>query len=208
MLDWERWTLTHSLGAAAVLALPLVLGLGLGLVARKETSVAAGVAVVVDAPVDEEDAEADVEVEGEAVFLGAALELAVADPAVDDPVGEALAAAEWLADGLAEWLADGLAEWLGDGLAEWLADGLAEGERDGDEDAEADGDGVEVPDEGSAWHSVSVLDVAAGAACAVPSTPRIRKLPLSKVTAATLTCAKRMRIACLRCSSGLPSSLW
>jgi hypothetical protein len=200
MLDWERWTLTHSLGAAAVLALPLVLGLGLGLVARNETSVAAGVAVVVDAPIDAEDAEGDVGVDGEAVFLGAALELAVVDRAVDDPVGEALAAAEWLADGLAEW--------LGDGLAEWLADGLAEGEWDGDEDAEADGDGVEVPDEGSAWHSVSVLDVAAGAACAVPSTPRIRKLPLSKVTAATLTCAKRMRIACLRCSSGLPSSLW
>jgi len=37
MLDWERWTLTHSSGAAAVLLLlvPLVAGLGseLGLAA-------------------------------------------------------------------------------------------------------------------------------------------------------------------------------
>jgi hypothetical protein len=86
MLDWERWTVTHSLGCAAVLALPLLLVLGLGLVVRKESRVAA----VVDAVVDEEDAEGDVEVDGEAVFLGAALALG----AVDDGVGEAVAAVE------------------------------------------------------------------------------------------------------------------
>jgi hypothetical protein len=93
MLDWERWTVTHSLGCA-VLALPLLLVLGLGLVVRKESRVAAVVAVVVDAVVDEEDAEGDVEVDGEAVFLGAALELAAADCAVDDGVGESVAAVE------------------------------------------------------------------------------------------------------------------
>ena len=68
-----------------------------------------------------------------------------------------------------------------------------------------------VPDEGSGWHTVSVFDVAAvlaaDAACAVLSTPKVRKLPLSKVTVATLTCAKRIRIACLRCSSGSPCAL-
>jgi hypothetical protein len=210
MLDCERWTLTHSLGAAVVLA--LLLALALGLVVSKESTVAAGVPVVVDVPVGEGDAEGDVEVsrdgDGEAVFSGAALELAAAGCAVDDPVGESVDAVDWLADGLVDWLADGLADWLADGLAEGECDG--DGEWDGDDDGEDDGDdvGVEVADEGSAWHTVSVLDVAAAAACAVPSTPRVRKLPLSKVTAAALRCAKRMRIACLRCSSALPSSLW
>ena len=51
----------------------------------------------------------------------------------------------------------------------------------------------------AAWFAVAAV-----AACALPSRPRVRKLPLSKVTAATLTCAKRMRIACLRRSSRLP----
>ena len=110
--------------------------------------------------------------------------------------------ADWPAGGLAEpeWLADGLVEGEGDG------DGEGEGERDGDGDG--DGDGVGVPDDGSAWHTLAVLaGVAAGAACALPSTPKVRKLPLSKVTAATLTCAKRIRIACPCCSSGLPCAL-
>jgi hypothetical protein len=192
MLDWERWTLTHSSGAAVVLALPLLLELGLA--ATKESSVAAvvlvDVAVVVSAVVD-------VLADGEAVFAGVELTLA-AGGAVDDPVGESVATAEWLADGLAEDEEDGDGEWEGDG----------DGDGDGDEEPDGDGVGVGVPDEGSAWHTVSAFGVAVGAACAVPSAPRLRKLPLSKVTAATLTCAKRIRIACLRCSSGLPSSLW
>jgi hypothetical protein len=83
-------------------------------------------------------------------------------------------------------------------------DGEGEGERGGEGDG--DGEGVGVPDESSAWHTVSVFDVvaalAAGAACAVPSMPTVRKLPLSKVTAVTLTCAKRIKLARLRCSSG------
>jgi hypothetical protein len=83
---------------------------------------------------------------------------------------------------------------------DWVAGGLVTGE--------GDGEGVGVLEGGSAWHTVSVFAVAAtGAACASASRPRVRKLPLSKVTAATLTCAKRMRIACLRCSSGLPCAL-
>jgi hypothetical protein len=204
MLDSERCTLTHSLGAAVALA--LLLALALGLVVSKESTVAAGLPVVVDVPVGEGSADGDVEVsrdgDGEAVFSGVALELAAEGCAVADPVGESVDVVDWLGDGLAEWLADG--------LAEGECDGDGDGEWDGDDDGEDDGDdvGVEVADEGSAWHTVSVFDVAAAAVCAVPSTPRVRKLPLSKVTAAALTCAKRMRIACLRCSSALPSSLW
>jgi hypothetical protein len=66
--------------------------------------------------------------------------------------------------------------------------------------------GEVVADDGSAWHTVSVAGVAARlvneAAWAVPSTPRARKPPLNKLTAATRTCAKRIRIARLRCSAG------
>ena len=88
---------------------------------------------------------------------------------------------------------------------DWLTDGLTEGDGDGEGegDGEGDGEGVGVLDEGSARHTVSVFGVVAtGAACALPSTPRARQLPLSKVTAAALTCAKRIRIACLRGPSG------
>ena len=79
---------------------------------------------------------------------------------------------------------------------DWVASGPVAGEGDG----EGEGDGVGVPEEGNTWHTRSVFAVvASGAACAWPSRPRVRKLPLSRVTAATLTCAKRMRIACPRC---------
>jgi hypothetical protein len=79
-----------------------------------------------------------------------------------------------------------------------LVEGDGEGDGDGDGDGECDGDGdgegVGVAEAGRAWHTVSVLLLAArGAASALPSTPRVRKLPLSKVTAATLTCAKRIK---------------
>jgi hypothetical protein len=50
--------------------------------------------------------------------------------------------------------------------------------------------------------SVFVAD-AACAACALPSAPKVMKLALSNVVAASRTGAKRMRMACLRCSSGL-----
>jgi len=91
---------------------------------------------------------------------------------------------------------------------DWVAGGLVAGEGDGEGEGEGDGDGEGVAEDGSAWHTVSVLAVvASGAACALPIRPRVRKLPLSKVTAATLTCAERMRIARLRCSSGLPCTL-
>ena len=92
----------------------------------------------------------------------------------------------------------------GDDAVDGSPDGLVAGEGTG----EGDGARVGVPEGGSAWHTVSVFaDAAIGAACASASRPRVRKLPLSKVTAATLTCAKRIRIACLRCSSGLPCAL-
>jgi hypothetical protein len=159
-------------------AVPVLAGVPVGVLA----------AVLAGVP-DGDDCEVCGEGDGEVVFFGALLTLAGGD----DPVGGSLAGAESLADELTE--------------------GEGDGDGDGDSDGEWDGDGVGVgvAEEGSAWHTVSVFDVVAvfatGAACAVPSTPKVRKLPLSKVTAATLTCAKRIRIACPRCSSGLPCAL-
>jgi hypothetical protein len=71
------------------------------------------------------------------------------------------------------------------------------------------GDGDGVPDEGSAWHFVSVFALADGlgeaatsctvVAWAVPgppaSTPRARKPPDSTLTTAARTCARRMKLA-------------
>jgi hypothetical protein len=212
MLDWERWTLTHSSGGAVVpvLALPLFSGLGLELgLAATWTSSAAAVAgaadvpdvpdtpegdAVPDAPEGDAVPESDADGEGEVYPEGDGEVVCWALRVGDNPVGGSLAVAVWLAGAEAVWLAGGLVEGEGDG----------EGERRG----EGDGEGVGVADDGSAWHTLFVVaGVAVGAACAVPSTPRVRKLPLSKVTAATLTCAKRIRIACLRCSSGLPCPL-
>lgn len=115
--------------------------------------------------------------DGEAVVLGLRVTLAEGD----DTVGESLVAGDWLE---------------------------GEGDGEGEDEGEGDGSGVGVLEAGSAWHTVSVLPVVAiGVAWAVPSRPRVRKLPLSKATAATLTCAKRIRFARPRCSSGLPCAL-
>jgi hypothetical protein len=142
------------------------------------------VAVAFDVPGGDTDANCD----GEFVCPGPPLMLAGGE----NRFGGVLAPAEWLGDALLE-------------LVEGDGEGDGDGDGDGGSDGDGDGEGVGVPDAGSAWHTVSVLFVVArGAASALPSTPRVRKLPLSKVTAVTLTCAKRMKIACLRCSSGLP----
>jgi hypothetical protein len=153
--------------------------------------VAVGMGVSVAVALDVPDGDVDADRDGEFVWPGPPLTLSGGE----SRFGDVLAVAEWLGDALLE-----LVE--GDGEGDGNRDG------DGDGDGEDDGDGVGVPEAGSAWHTVSVLFVVArGAASALPSTPRVRKLPLSKVTAATLTCAKRIRIACLRCSSGLPCAL-
>lgn len=136
-----------------------------------------GEGVVDDAELCEGGAEVVVEGEAELDLLGSELEL------VD---GEALE------------------ELLGDG--ESLVDGEPSGEGVG---VGVDvGDGEDVAEAGSAWHAVSVAAVVVAgvnwAAWALASTPRVRKPPLSKLTAAARTCAKRIRLACLRCSSGLP----
>lgn len=139
------------------------------------------------------DGDADADRDGEFVWPDPPLTLTGGG----NGVGGVLAAAEWLGAALLE-------------LVEGDGEGDRDGDGDGDGDGECDGDGegVGVPEAGSAWHTVSVLvGVAKGAASALPSTPRVRKLPLSKVTAATLTCTIRIRIACLRCSSGLPCAL-
>jgi hypothetical protein len=136
------------------------------------------VAVALDAP----DGDADADRAGEFVWPGPPLTLAGGE----NRFGGVLTATEWLGDALAELVADALLE--GDG------EGEGDGDGDGDLDGDGDGDGDGVPEAGSAWHTVSVLFVVArGAASALPSTPRVRKLPLSKVTAATLTCAKRIK---------------
>jgi hypothetical protein len=206
MLDCERWTLTHSSGEAGALALlpglllllglllgllptPLLLGLGLGLVVTEASSAAAVALVAAEVPdVGEEDDVRPGFCEGDGRL----------DRDADDEENE----------GEGEAVLRGLRVAWGegdDGSAageDWVAGGLVAGEGDGE------GVGVGVPDGGSAWQTMSVFAVVVnGAACASASRPRARKLPLSKVTAATLTCMKRIRIACLRCSSGLPCAL-
>lgn len=118
-----------------------------------------------------------------------------------DPAGEG----DWLADAVGELVLTGAALWLAGGVEEGglLLGGAVEelllGEGDGDVDVDADGegDGEAEAEAGRAWHTVSVSDAAAttglaDAACAVASTLKVRKLPLSTVTAATRTCAKRI----------------
>ena len=183
MLDCERWTLTHSSGGAVVLALAFVPLAGLafapGLVATSRVAVAVPVVPVV---ADGDVLVADV-ADGEVLDDGS---VSSGDGAVAglDPVPVPASGA-----GTAGALA--AVEWLADGLVEGECDGDGEGDGDGDFDGEGEGEGV--LDDGSAWHAVSVFAVAAVAACALPSTPKLRKLPLSKVTAATLPCAKRIR---------------
>jgi hypothetical protein len=186
MLDWERWTLTHSSGGAVVpvlpLPLPLVTGLGseLGLVETSASSVPEAVALAVAVPVAVPEGEA--EGDGEVVFVGPPL----ARTGGGNRLAEEVGAAELFVAGLLE-----LVEGDGEG------DGDAEGDGEGDNDADSDGDGegVGVPEAGSAWHTESVLAAAGAreAACALPSMPRVRKLPLSTVTAAALTCPKRIK---------------
>jgi hypothetical protein len=146
-------------------AVPVPLAVAVGLLV--------GVSVTRAVTFPDGDGEVTCDADAEAVWSPA---LAEADRS---SVGEVVDAAEWLADGLLE-----------------LGEGDGEGDRDGDGSGDGDGVGVGVgvAEAGSAWHAVSVLAGAArGAACALSSTPRVRKLPLSTMTAATLTCAKRMR---------------
>jgi hypothetical protein len=205
MLGWERCTLTHSSGAAVVVALPLpplVCGLGLefGLVVPIATCASRVAAVAVDVAVAVLVGVLVMVLVGVLVMVLVGVLVAVLAPAGDGvrsgplltlaggdhTVGGSVALAEWVADGL---VAGGLVAGLVEG-------GLVEGDGDGEgeRDREGDGVGVGVAEDGSAWHTVSVfVAVVLGAACAVPRRPRVRKLPLSKVTAATLACAKRIK---------------
>lgn len=132
--------------------------------------------------------EGDAGVEGEADFVG------VTDP---DGVGDAVLEVLGLA--------------LGFGALGELLEGEEEGvDVVGDGEEELVGDGVPVGDgelvavDGIAWHCVSVAAAvfpaafpaaASGPACAVPSPPMTRKLPVSKLPAAVRTYAKRIGIA-------------
>ena len=110
-----------------------------------------------------------------------------------------------------ELLGDGEGELLGEGVVDGVGDGVGDGP---DEGVSGIREGEAVTEDGSTWQLVSVAVAACviapavnEAAWALPSTPRVRKLPLSKLTATTRTCPKRIRMACLRCSSGLPGAV-
>ena len=204
MLDCELCTLTHSWvgGAELVLALALALVLPLplapvlvpplGLAATKASRVAEAVPPDVEAEVADDEAEVPDDDEPDADD---------GEPVCPDCAGEA--GADWFGPAvtLVAFVAGAAAveelleeeEVEGDGLGE--GDGEGEGEGDGLGDGE--GEGLGDADDGSAWHTAFVA-VACGAAYAVSSRPRVSKPPLSKVTAATRTCPKRISIACLR----------
>jgi hypothetical protein len=193
MLDCPPWTLTHSSVGAAELAPVLPLGLEVMKASRDATVLAAEAedreddgepgadepVCAAEPVVPDDDDFAGVELLAALVLAAAAVE----DPPVEgEPVGD-------------EVVGVGVAE--GDGEGEGAVDGEGEGEGDADGDGDADGE------DGSAWHA----EFAAAAACALPTTPAVRKPPLSRVTAATRAYPKRIRIACLRLSSGLPCAV-
>ena len=116
-------------------------------------------------------------------------------------------------------------------LGEAEPDELEEPEGDGDGDGDFDvgvgeGEGEGEAAAGSTVHLVSVfvaalaevlrLAEAAPAfivpACAAPgqpaSTPRVRDPPATRLSAAARTCVRRMKTACLRCSSRLLRALY
>lgn len=182
MLDCAAWTLTHSSAGAGELAVALELVPPLGLVVMRPSRDA--VVVVPEA----EDADAEpvpVETDAEPVSVEADAEpVPVAEPVRagdDDSGGEVVAGP----------LNEGVT--VGDGVGEGVGDG------EGDGEGEGDGDGMG----GSAWHTTFAAAGVfpcgvSGAACALPTAPRVRKPPLSTVTAVTRTCPKRIRIACPR----------
>jgi hypothetical protein len=129
MLDWMRWTLTHSSvgGVVSVLGLGLLLvGLGVAVVSASSVAFAVLVAAgVLDVEVEADDDDGvSRDGDGEAVRRGLPLWLTDGE----DVVGGSLATVEWLAAGL-----------LGDEV-----DGEGEGDGDGD------GDGAGGADDGRA----------------------------------------------------------
>ena len=117
-------------------------------------------------------------------------------------------------------------------LGEAEPDELEEPEGDGDGDGDFDvgvgvGEGEGEAAAGSTMHLVSVFVAALAEvpglaaafivsafivpACAAPgqpaSTPRVRDPPATRLSAAARTCARRMKTACLRCSSRLLRAL-
>lgn len=184
MLDWAAWTLTHSSAGAGELAVALELVPPLGLVVMRPSRDA----VVVVAEAEDADAEpVPVETDAEPVPVAEEAEpVPVAEPVWagdDDSGGEVVAGP----------LNEGVT--VGDGVGEGVDDGEGDGEGEGD----GDGDGTG----GSAWHTTFAAAGVfpcgvSGAACALPIAPRVRKPPLSTVTAVTRTCPKRIRIACPR----------
>jgi hypothetical protein len=125
MLDWTRWTLTHSSVGGVVSVLGLLLA-GLGVAVVSASSVA--FAVLVAAGV----LDVDVRAEGD-------------DEVSRDGDGEAVRR------GLPLWLTDG-EDVVGGPLAtvEWLAAGLLGDEVDGDGEGDGDGDGAGGADDGRA----------------------------------------------------------
>jgi hypothetical protein len=175
MVDCERWTVTHSSDDAAAL---LELGLAVGLAPMEATS--EGEAAGEDEPGGESDAVV--------AWLGELLGLAADTEVAGAAVGE-------------EEVGAGVGEGDGEGVGE------VDGDDVGDGVGEAEGEGV--LEDGSTWQlvllfaEVPALDAAvpgrSACACAVPgrlaSTPKVRQPPVSRLSAATRPCAKRIRIA-------------
>ena len=97
---------------------------------------------------------------------------------------------------------------------DWEEEAEGEGDGEGALEGEGEDEGEDEPEDGSAWQFVLVLAEAVALsaaatgpivpACAVPDTLACtasdRKPAVSNLSAPARTCAKRIRIACLRCS--------
>jgi hypothetical protein len=218
MLDCAPWMLTHSSVGAVELAPPLEPVPPPELETTKASRDAVVVAGAGDREGEGEPGDGEPVCEADPVCAGdgdaarvklpdgmtvgvAVVEDAPAEGEVvcDEVAGGEVAAGEVVGGEVVgdEVVGVGVGEGDGDGEDEGDGDGDGEDEGDGDRDGEDDGE------DGSAWHTgfaaaAAVACDTSGAASALPGTLRVRKPPLSSVTAATRTCPKRIRIACPR----------
>jgi hypothetical protein len=169
--------------------LALELEAPLGFAAMKASREATVVVAEAEGREDDGAAEADDEpvsvADGDVSRIGLSLTMLVGA----GPVEDALVEGEPVGEGV-----------VGEGVGVGDGEGVGEGEGDGD----AEG--------GSARQTTFAVAAAfpcgtSGAASALPSRPRVRKPPLSRATAVTRTCPKRIRIACSRSSPGLPCAV-
>lgn len=136
-----------------------------------------------------------------------------ADPdCAAEPDGEAVADSDDDPDGEGEPEFRDPPVLVGVGLVDGDGDGEGDGEGDGVGEGVGEGDAVLA---GSTWHVMPVPELPvleavtglSGLACAAPgqsvSTLTITELPVSKLSVVARTCAKRINMPRLRCSSRL-----